>query len=147
MIPRRTFNLVVDARDAMPQGGRLVVESRNAAPEEIVQQSGGESRVESRKGEGSVFEVFFPRAQGRPQDPLEKTASGAVARDRGGHVLLVENDSAARRALDEFLRDDGYAVIVAASGAEALRLCEGSAPIGLVRGLREPPSRRGRRNR
>ena len=177
------LNLVVNARDAMPQGGTLVVESRSAAPEEaalpgrgeavllavrdtgigmdeetrvrifepyfttkgdrgtglglstvygIVQQSGGDIRVESRKGEGSVFEVYFPRAQGRPQAPLEKTASPVVARDRGGHVLLVEDDSAARRALDELLREDGYSVLVAASGAEALRLCEGSAPIDLV---------------
>jgi PAS domain S-box-containing protein len=177
------LNLVVNARDAMPQGGELVVQSRNASAEEatlpsggeavllavrdtgigmddetrsrifepyfttkgdrgtglglstvygIVRQSGGDIRVESRKGEGSAFEIYFPRAQGRPQGAPEKTSARAAARDRGGHVLLVEDDSAARRALDEFLRDDGYDVIVAASGAEALRMCEGSAPIDLV---------------
>ena len=48
-------------------------------------------------------------------------------------MLLVEDDHAARRALEVLLRDEGYRVVAAATGADAERLwSEGKGTIDVV---------------
>jgi DNA-binding response OmpR family regulator len=48
-------------------------------------------------------------------------------------VLLVEDDTAARRALEEFLAEDGHTVLTAGSGPDAERLFRTSrVPIDVV---------------
>jgi CheY-like chemotaxis protein len=98
----------------------------------IVKQSGGHVRLESRPEEGSTFTIHLPRAEGRPEVVVEPAPPKARARG-GGRILLVEDDRAARRALEEFLRDDGYTVLTAGDGEEAERVCRGSRdPVHLV---------------
>jgi PAS domain S-box-containing protein len=94
----------------------------------IVQQSGGHVWVYSAVGVGTTLKIHFPRVdervpQGRREEPDPVTR---------GHetVLLVEDEAALRELLEEALRGNGYAVIVARDGAEASRLA--SAHDGVI---------------
>ena len=90
----------------------------------IVRQSGGHIEVSSAIGQGSIFRVYFPRAQ--ESDAAEPAASD---RDRpvstgSGVVLLAEDDRAVRRLLSNDLRRRGFTVLEARHGAEALEICK-----------------------
>ncbi len=174
------MNLAVNARDAMPHGGRLMIETGAVVIEReepalpapltpgryvrlamrdtgvgmdeatrarifepffttkppgqgtglglstvygIVTQSHGRLRVESTPGQGTTFEIFFPRADA----PAAAAAPSADTRPARGSetVLLVEDDAAVRRLAEATLERAGYRVLTAASGADALRLAAG----------------------
>jgi DNA-binding NtrC family response regulator len=98
----------------------------------IVEQSRGVINVESRLGEGTVFHIYLPRAEGRPAAAVAARSRRAPSA-RSARVLLVEDEPAARRALEEFLREDGHTVISAGTGADAERLWgESGAEIDVV---------------
>jgi len=86
----------------------------------IVKQSGGYIWVESKLGHGSAFFTLLPRVA-EPAHPgvLQEVFS---FRSGGETILLVEDDSALRKMAVEVLRDTGYKVVVAQSGAEALQI-------------------------
>jgi PAS domain S-box-containing protein len=170
------MNLVVNARDAMPRGGRLTVETRNVTIGEevrldavgvapgsyvllavrdtgqgmdaevrshlfepffttkekgrgtglglstvygIVQQSGGSITVESAPGQGAIFRIYFPRVE---QEVSEVRAGVERTGPLPGHetILLVEDEPAVRGLVHETLRLQGYTVLVARHGIEAL---------------------------
>jgi len=170
------MNLAINSRDAMPQGGRLTIETANveehtgrlpagASPGPyamlavgdtgcgmdaetawhvfepffttkgadkgtglglstvygIVKQSGGEIVVESEPGRGTRLLIFLPRVE----DPVEPVGlAGSGAKPVGGleTILLVEDDPEVRTLTREILEVNGYSVLEAADGAEALRL-------------------------
>jgi PAS domain S-box-containing protein len=86
----------------------------------IVKQSGGFVRAESEPGYGTTFELLFPRASGVASASPEAVA---LSPRRGGEtVLLVEDDPHVRSITARMLASDGYAVLVAANGLEALEL-------------------------
>ncbi len=85
----------------------------------IVTQSGGFIDVQSERGQGSTFGVYLPLANG--VDLAEAPAPGAVEELRGTEtLLLVEDQDALRELLCRALRQLGYRVLEAASGAAAL---------------------------
>ncbi len=171
------MNVAVNARDAMPKGGKLTVETAaiDAATEAqapgglkagryvalsmidtgagmdaetqshlfepffttksrgkgtglglstvygIVKQSGGEIVIDSELGRGTAVRIYFPLAEERAK---AEGGHGRRPSTRPGTetVLVVEDDSEVRRLSVEMLTRQGYAVLAAASGAEAVRL-------------------------
>ncbi len=89
----------------------------------IVTQHGGFVEVESAPGQGTSFTLHFPAVEGR----LEEGDEAAAVEHRGGDetILLVEDDGLLRKVMHRLLERQGYHVIAAASGAEALALIEG----------------------
>jgi two-component system cell cycle sensor histidine kinase/response regulator CckA len=86
----------------------------------IVQQCGGHIGVDSKIGQGTTFKIYFPRVG----QPLE-VADGPVPTGplpRGTETLLVvEDEPSVRHLAARVLEAQGYTVLRAANGQDALR--------------------------
>ena len=89
----------------------------------IVSQSGGHVAVFSEPGLGARFRAYLPRTAERPQ-PAE-AASSAEPPARGTETILaVDDDPLVLRLVSEILSLQGYTVLRAGNGQEALVLLE-----------------------
>ena len=85
----------------------------------IVTQAGGNVRIYSEPRLGTTITVLLPVTE---QSPLsERPSSGEVARGGGELVLLVEDEPALREVTRRILTRNGYSVISAANGREAIK--------------------------
>ena len=89
----------------------------------IIRQSRGAIRFESEAGKGTTASVYLPLAL----DPSQE--KGEVLSDRfapGGAetVLVVEDEARVRKLIVDVLASQGYTVVEATRGEEALRLCK-----------------------
>ncbi|MFO0632071.1 MAG: ATP-binding protein [Nannocystaceae bacterium] len=85
----------------------------------IVKQAGGVIWVYSEIGIGTTFKIYLPRAQAPASEPRPRPAPAVR---RGGHetLLVVEDDALVRRVVADTLTRQGYRVLTAQHGMEAL---------------------------
>lgn len=172
------MNLVVNARDAMPGGGKLTIETANADFDEetvsqqvdvrpgpyvllsvsdsgcgmdqgtrshifepffttkergkgtglglatvygIVSQCRGHIWVDSEPGRGTTFKIGLPRETSTVSLPPASATSSDVSKGTET-LLLVEDDESVRELAKEILQSVGYAVLVAATAEEGMRI-------------------------
>jgi len=173
-------NLAVNAKDAMPQGGKLTIETTNVELDEgytcthmgvmpgayvllsvsdtgegmtkqvkeqifdpffttkekgkgtglglstvygIVKQSGGDILVYTEVGHGTTFKIYFPRVFEPGEELAKKEADKEVPRGEET-ILVVEDDDMVRKLAVVILKNQGYMVLEAPEGGEALLVCE-----------------------
>jgi len=90
--------------------------------QEIVNQAGGHINVQSEVGRGTTFTVCLPASNQRPAASV-KTSQPDLAMERGTEtVLLAEDDNAVRGMVVAMLKTQGYTVLQAGNGEEALNV-------------------------
>ncbi|AKU97562.1 sensory box histidine kinase/response regulator [Labilithrix luteola] len=88
----------------------------------IVRHAGGHMRVSSLPAHGARFEVWLPAVEA-DANPSTIPPRSSVA--RGNEVVLVvEDEPRIRRLVVRAVREQGYTVLEAGNGVEALRLVE-----------------------
>lgn len=97
----------------------------------IVKQSGGHIEASSRAGAGTSFRVYLPLVE-QPKSQSGSVEMRLAAKGRET-ILLVEDEEGVRRMTKLMLSQNGYTVLEAANGKEALAVAERhSGPIHLL---------------
>lgn len=184
------LNLALNARDAMPDGGRLSIEATNMRVDEdyaqanadvepgqyvmvavtdtgrgmspdvaarafepffttkevgagtglglsmvygFLRQSGGQAKIYSEPGEGTMVRLYLPR-RFNPNDPEgELPTTHANPLPTGNErILLVEDDDLVRAFVSRSLDQLGYRVMPVADGPAAIRLLESGERFDLL---------------
>ncbi len=91
----------------------------------IVKQNKGYIWAYSELGMGTIFKIYLPCVAGREISvEMEGVKTETIARGCET-VLLVEDENAVRRAAAEFLNQQGYSVLEAKDGVDALAVAKG----------------------
>ena len=184
------LNLCINARDAMPDGGRITIETANrwmddrtarerdlppgqylslcvsdsgtGMPPDIVarafdpffttkplgqgtglglsmiygfaRQSGGQVRIYSEVGEGSMVCIYLPRHYGDGDIVGDETGPGReLPRALDGEtVLVVDDEPTVRMLVADVLFDLGYSAIECEDGPSGLKVLQGSGRVDLL---------------
>ncbi|MGU3362280.1 ATP-binding protein [Methylobacterium sp. M6A4_1b] len=100
----------------------------------FVRQSNGHARIYSEPGQGTSVKLYLPRfyGEGEAAAPLRDDRIAPALGNRREIVLVVEDEEALRLLSVEALRELGYSVRHAESGAAALRVLGAQPDIALL---------------
>jgi two-component system, cell cycle sensor histidine kinase and response regulator CckA len=90
----------------------------------IVKQSGGFIFADSKPGAGTSFVLYLPvhRSEAPPSPALAKERHKPTETWGNGNILLVEDEDMVRAVAERALSRNGYTVVTAANGEEALEI-------------------------
>ncbi|EJM17414.1 PAS domain S-box [Pseudomonas sp. GM21] len=96
----------------------------------FVKQSGGHIEISSTEGQGTRVQLYFPRSL----RPAPSEATQQVAQLHGGHetILVVEDNEAVRTSAVELLREEGYQILTAANGDQAMQMLLEGTQVDLI---------------
>jgi PAS domain S-box-containing protein len=99
----------------------------------FAQQSGGQLRIASEVGAGTVVSLHLPRSLRAPAAPVDAPGAAPARSDgRDRQVLLVEDDVEVAALTSEMLNHLGFKVVHAASAAAALGALANARKIDIV---------------
>ncbi len=110
--------------NGMPGAGLAVVRS-------YAETMGGDIRVESRVGEGSVFTLSLPIKYPVTASFMEHESAAADSQEAAGkknRILLVEDNGINREIEEELLKNMGYRVETACDGVSAYEMLKSAKP-------------------
>ena len=85
----------------------------------IVQQNNGAIEVQSRIGHGTTFYIYLPRATDLGKPAMMIAPSNSAGSET---ILLVEDDDRVRALVSNMLRKNGFTVLLASAGDQALEI-------------------------
>jgi PAS domain S-box-containing protein len=189
MLEQVVINLCVNARDAMPEGGDLVLETHDVTVDEafckkhpwakpgryalmsvsdtghgmdaatiqrifdpffttkemgrgtglglatvygVVKQHQGMIHVYSEPGMGSTFKIYLPLAPGEVSTGAKKDRPQSAVQGGREVILVAEDNREVLEFISETLRNFGYTVVEAHTGAEVVAIMEKDPGIQLV---------------
>ena len=178
-IGQMIVNLAINALDAMPEGGKLIIETNNVKLDEsyisehltakpgdyvmlavsdtgcgmdaetqshifepffttkekdkgtglglatiygIVKQHNGHIYVYSEAGKGTVFKIYLPQFKENIVPEQEQKTLQSMRNEET--ILVVEDEDSIRILIDKILKKNGYRVLTANNGTEAISICE-----------------------
>ena len=183
------LNLCINARDAMPDGGTITIETANRwldqrtarerdlepgqyislcvsdtgtgmTPDVVAKafdpffttkpigmgtglglsmiygfakQSGGQARIYSEVGQGTMVCLYLPRHRGEAETAeLVPELADAPRAEAGQTVLVVDDEPTVRMLVTEVLEDLGYTAIEAADGPAGLKVLQSDVRLDLL---------------
>lgn len=88
----------------------------------ILKAHEGAITVESKEGQGSRFQVFFPISEEALGQPSQYDTQPVRLEGSGGMVLIVEDETQVREIIKKMLTRFGFLVLDAKDGVEAVEL-------------------------
>jgi signal transduction histidine kinase len=98
----------------------------------FVNQSGGQLRLKSELGKGTVVEIYLPCSSAEARVDTRNAKQSELPRGRGERILVCEDDEEVRFFSTEALRDLGYEVIEARDAASALAALQSQGEVDLL---------------
>jgi PAS domain S-box-containing protein len=99
----------------------------------IVKQSGGGIAVSSHPGRGTVIRIYLPLVEAKTvKEPARVSKRASAMALSGETILLAEDEDTVRKFLSTTLRNNGYKVIEARDGIEALEIGNRESRIDLL---------------
>jgi CheY-like chemotaxis protein len=90
----------------------------------ITKQSGGHITCNSELGAGTTFDIYFPQWDAAPVAEAAPASTPADASGGTETILLVEDEEMVRGLVKTLLTLNGYRVLTARNGAEAIRVAD-----------------------